>query len=106
MIELLKRLIHGDNRPPHEIFPEILHWQEGDDVESYFMMFGSYESVSEDGYVYIRNIGDHLHKYHIRRVAKAFKNKSLRDRMLEDEGSGYRAIQRHDSGFPGCIQGT
>jgi hypothetical protein len=97
-VSLLERVRHWLGRPisqpiikaaplpaPHVQYPEILHWQEGDEIEADRFLF-SFIRVTEDGWVYGQNLlDDHKFKEPLWMVMRDGINLSLKDREI-DEG--------------------
>lgn len=67
--------------PPHQRWPEILHWREGDEFE--WSIDGWYQliSLTEDGHAYVSQRTDG-HKRCVRIASLVGRNESLRDRRI------------------------
>ncbi len=106
MLKRLKRvfrlILHSDNRPPHEIHPEVKHWQVGDRLrykpqgrkedEPYkdlkWIIF-LHKGLTSDGHIIIedgeRRNGTLLNKFLFSRFIRRTRNLSLEDRMMREE---------------------
>ncbi len=79
---LVRWLAREERAAPHEQYPEILHWEQDDELSSaagcyYFI------SVTADGYVYVWDyLKDHKLKLSLIRVMATATNKNLRDREI------------------------
>ena len=75
-------------KSPHEIFPKILHWKEGDEIENWKTFpqnYYHYKSVSEKGIVTLLNAcSGTLEQFNIKKVSKMF-NQSLHNRNISKE---------------------
>jgi hypothetical protein len=99
-------------KPPHTWYPDILHWQEGDQIfcwnvakaigylkakssdwakyttgdglqSGYMSATFKYKSVDQNGNIYLEDKDDHLVQFEFYRFIKAAKNESLESRELE-----------------------
>lgn len=77
-----------DHRLPHEIFPELLEWQRGDDVEFSRDLsgnwWGTYWGVDDHGgIIFRRKVAGHLFFGNAKTVRAIAFNKSLQTRRVE-----------------------
>jgi len=70
-------------KSPHEIFPEIMHWEEWDELVIGLQTY-SYRSIGNDGNLYISRFGGVVEKINIKQ-AHNICNISLRNRRLHKE---------------------
>ena len=112
MLKRLKRVLRlflrRDNRPPHEIHPEVKHWQVGDQLQykpgsisllytGYSQLIFLHEGFTPDGHIIVRDKklrnGTLLNKFLFSRFIRRTRNLSLEDRMMREEISGeYMAL--------------
>jgi hypothetical protein len=100
-----------EGKPPHEWYPEILHWKEGDEVNcgNIYKAIGyskvstkqmttfsgptspfgypterfKYKSVDVNGMIFLEDSSGHLHRFEFWRFIKVSENLSLRSREVE-----------------------
>lgn len=74
---------------PHEQYPQIMHWQKGDEVRStqlYNDFWFTLISISADGVVYGKNrLDDHKFRQPLWQVMRDGTNLSLKDRGIDEE---------------------
>lgn len=70
---------------PHERYPELLHWREGDSLRGRLGWY-YFISVTADGNVYAWDyLHRHKHKLKLRDVMGGLVNEDLRDREINEE---------------------
>lgn len=70
---------------PHEIFPEILHWKQGDRIEMRDRGFTwRFHSLHPDGTVYLKLFED-FERWGIKTIERKATNLSLRNREIQLE---------------------
>jgi hypothetical protein len=75
---------------PHEKYPEILSWQEGDEFYCDIVEMGHllmyFISITQDGFVYLYDM-HHQNKYkiHLDKVMKLAINRTAQTRMIDEE---------------------
>lgn len=70
-----------DNRPPHERWPEVLHWEFNDQFQTFDK--ANLIALTEDGCIIMSGWDHHKHKYRIQDLLG--HNLSLKDRRLDRE---------------------
>ena len=79
---------------PHEQYPEIMHWQEGDEIRnhagsSHNNFWFSLISINADGIVYGQNrLNDHKFRQPLWMIMRDGQNLSLRDREINEQLKG------------------
>lgn len=69
---------------PHEVLPEIVHWEEGDKIEGdgeFFCSYKRFKRVTEDGKIILSNFGD-LFEYRIEDARDHMFNRGLLGRKI------------------------
>lgn len=89
--KFLGRAVVEDTRLPHEKYPELLEWEQGDSIRleitlstdfPYTRM--SFRAMTEDGYIYLSGYGE-VYKYRATYLMRYARNQSLQDRRLSQE---------------------
>ncbi len=96
--------IFSKHIPPHKLHPEILHWQEGDEIKARNVTLNNplsllaafengnlnkiyiFKAITRDGFIIIsENNTGRLHKVPFRKFIKTAKNLSLINRVIQQE---------------------
>lgn len=76
------------NPAPHEQYPEIMHWQKGDEIRSTAIhnnFWFNLISITEDGIVYGKErLSDHKFRQRLWVVMRDGRNLSLKDREINE----------------------
>ena len=68
-MKFFKNLFKKDNRSPHEIFPEILYWEKGDnlsDTGDRTHSLYTYDGINEKGIIYYRYFDGTRYECHVK----------------------------------------
>lgn len=86
------------NPAPHEQYPQIMHWQEGDEIRASRFWFRLI-SITADGWVYGRNVtNEHKFGEPLWMVIRDGSNLSLNDRQINETlkaSNDYMELLKH-----------
>jgi hypothetical protein len=102
-----KGFIYNKNTPPHENYPEILEWEEGDifkiDRESWKKWYRrcKIKHIFEDGAIVIATGKEfsELEKWHIKHFMRLWWNIHIKDRREEKKQAGILEKINNDTGY-------
>jgi MoaA/NifB/PqqE/SkfB family radical SAM enzyme len=93
-MSLFKLFKTKKSKEPHEIFPEIMHWEKGDRLHDKYNCGREYIGINKDGTVLIQNYGD-VDVLSIHEIKRDYTNITLlKDRCnpKSDKSDGYMQL--------------